>query len=240
MKHFSQQFLSSLQNVHGCVLKFGSPSCGTSNVKVYHPGEASGVVRKSKGLFAAAVMEHFPDLVVEDEGRLKNFKIREHFLTAIFTLACWDDVKKSSSMKALVKFHSDAKYLLMAYHQNLMRQMGKIVANHDKQAIEKVFQEYGDLLNQALRHQPRRSNYINAIQHMAGYFSLTNSAGLKIFFSEMVDMYREGRIPLSAVMLLIKSWALRDEQEYILNQFIFDPFPSVLTELSDSGRLIEL
>jgi uncharacterized protein YbgA (DUF1722 family)/uncharacterized protein YbbK (DUF523 family) len=240
MIDFSEKFLNSQEKVHGFVLKFGSPSCGTSNVKVYHQGNKPSVERKTRGLFAAKVKEKFPDLVVEDEGRLKNFKIREHFLTAVFSLARWDEVKATGKMKELVAFHSNMKYLLMAYNQTRMRAMGKIVANHDKLTLEDVFSAYEIELRETLAHLPKKSNFINSLMHMAGYFSKTNSAAQKLFFSEMLEMYRDGRIPLSSLIMLIKSWAIRDEEQYILNQSILSPFPLALLELSDSGRVIEL
>ena len=44
------------------------------------------------GLFAAAVLDRFGHLAVEDEGRLRNHRIREHFLTRLFALARLRDV----------------------------------------------------------------------------------------------------------------------------------------------------
>ena len=52
----------------GYILKKDSPSCGMERVKVYG---ASGVPqRNGAGLFAAALLPRFPNLPVEEEGRL--------------------------------------------------------------------------------------------------------------------------------------------------------------------------
>jgi hypothetical protein len=50
------------------------------------------VLKTCRGHFVAAgfggtVLERFQGFPVEDEGRIRNFKIREHFLTRIFTFA---------------------------------------------------------------------------------------------------------------------------------------------------------
>ncbi len=69
----------------GFVLKKDSPSCGMERVKVYTPdGDAE---RVGRGLFAAALMKRFPFLPVEEEGRLAETGIREHFVERVFAFA---------------------------------------------------------------------------------------------------------------------------------------------------------
>lgn len=64
--------------------------------------------QKSTGFFAREAKEFFPNAAIEDDGRLRNFSIREHFLIQIYTLAQFRAVKKS----------------------------GKIVANHENKEIK--------------------------------------------------------------------------------------------------------
>ena len=71
--------------------------------------------RKDAGLLAAEVLKRFSGLAIEDEGRLTNFRIREHFLTKIFLFAKFRKVKKSHSVSTLVKFHTHNKFLYMCY-----------------------------------------------------------------------------------------------------------------------------
>ena len=71
MRAFSSTFLASLKEVDGFILKSRSPSCGPAEVKVYKSTERGAPVAWSSGLFAGAVLEKFPGLAVEDEGRLK-------------------------------------------------------------------------------------------------------------------------------------------------------------------------
>ena len=129
MEDFAESFLSSLGDVDGFILKRGSPSSGLRNVKIYATVEKSAPVGKGPGVFGGAVLERFPSLAVEDELRLINIKIREHFLTRIFTFAGFREIKKSGKMKDLVRFQSENKYLFTAYNQKELRCLGKIVAN---------------------------------------------------------------------------------------------------------------
>jgi uncharacterized protein YbbK (DUF523 family) len=66
----------------GYVLKKDSPSCGMERVKVYGRGV---VKRDGRGLFAAALLDRFSSLPVEEEGRLGDARLRENFIERIFS-----------------------------------------------------------------------------------------------------------------------------------------------------------
>ena len=70
------------ENLSGYVLKKDSPSCGLEGVKVYDARDVAD--RTGRGRFAAALMERFPDLPVEDESRLSDPRLRQLFLERVF------------------------------------------------------------------------------------------------------------------------------------------------------------
>jgi uncharacterized protein YbbK (DUF523 family) len=131
MTKFSESFLDSLDSVDGFILKSASPSSGFKNVKVYPSIEKVSSIEKAPGFFGGAVLQKFPNLAIEDERRLLNPRIREHFLTKLFTLASFREVKKSGKVKDLVKFQADNKYLFTAYNQTALRILGKLAANQE-------------------------------------------------------------------------------------------------------------
>jgi hypothetical protein len=45
--------------------------------------------RSGQGLFAAALMQRFPHLPVEEEGRLQGPRLRENFVTRVFAYQRW-------------------------------------------------------------------------------------------------------------------------------------------------------
>jgi uncharacterized protein YbbK (DUF523 family) len=65
--------------ISGFIFKSSSPSCGLSRVAVF--SEESTM--NGRGLFAAAVVERFPLLPVEEEGRLYDPEIREDFIERV-------------------------------------------------------------------------------------------------------------------------------------------------------------
>lgn len=228
--------LSSME-LDGFILKSRSPSCGIKDVKVYKShGKSNVVPKKVKGYFGREMCEVFPQLAIEDEGRLTNFGIREHFYTRIYTHALFREVKSKNSINELIKFHSECKYLFMAYSQNILKQMGKLVANHDKENISNILDSYEILLDKLLSSQPGTMRYVNVMLHIFGYFSNELNNKEKAYFLDTIEKYREKRIPQSAVMSILQSWVVRFDNEYLASQRIFEPFPKELVEVTDSGK----
>jgi len=70
------------EKLSGFILKTDSPSCGMTGVKV-HTADAR-VARTGVGLFAQALLARFPDLPIEEEGRLADPERRAQFLERVF------------------------------------------------------------------------------------------------------------------------------------------------------------
>lgn len=236
MKKYSLDLLNSLDAVDGFILKGRSPSCGIKDVKIYLGKQKAVGSTKGAGVFAAIAMEKYPYLAVEEEGRLTNFRIREHFLIKLYTMFNFRKVQESKSMAELVKFQSDNKYLLMAYHQREQKLLGRIVANHEKRLFDEVIEDYRNHLAVAFARVPRCSNYVNALMHIFGYFSENLSSKEKEFVLGTFERYRNGNIPLSVPINLLRSYAIKYEQEYLLDQTIWEPYPEELMDISDTGK----
>ena len=231
MEDFAESFLSSLGEVDGFILKRGSPSSGLRNVKIYATIEKSAPVSKGPGVFGDAVLERFPSLAVEDELRLINIKIREHFLTRLFTFASFREIKKSGRMKDLVRFQSENKYLFTAYNQKELRVLGKLVANQEGKPFQEILQNYEVHLHSALTRTPSVGAYSNVMLKIMGYFSSQLSKDEKAFFIDSIAKYKAGRLTLSATLSVIKSWIVRFKHKYLLAQTLLEPYPEPLTEL---------
>lgn len=176
-------------------------------------------------------MRKFPNLAIEDELRLLNYRIREHFLTKLFTLASFRGVKKSGRIKELIRFHSENKYLLTAYNQKELRILGKIAANREPKQFAEILENYETHLHLALARTPSIGAYINVMLKIMGYFSHQLSKEEKSFFVKSVDRYRAGRLALSANLSILRAWIVRFKEEYLTNQTFLEPYPEELTDL---------
>lgn len=236
MNDFCKTFLGQIQEVDGFLLKSRSPSCGIKDVKIYARMEKSASIGKGAGFYGASVMEWFPRHPIEDEGRVRNFRIREHFLTQLFAYCRFRHTKRTKSMGALVQFHAENKLLLMAYNQKELKILGQIVANKDRRTVDEVYNLYEDHFYSALCTPARYTSNINVMMHAMGYFSKDLIPQEKKYFLESLERYREGRIPLSATLSVLRSWIVRFEESYLNQQIFFEPYPEALVEITDSGK----
>lgn len=239
MELFAESYLNSLDNIDGFLLKFKSPSCGLFETKYFFdekPGSA--VIEKGAGLFGREVLKNYPNLAIETEARLTNFRIREHWLTKLYILRNFREVKNSESYQKLIDFQSRNKFLLMAYNQNLMRKMGKIVANPLKKQFDFIIGEYEQHLKSSLSRPPLYTSHINVLMHSLGYFKKLLSSQEKAFFLDELEKYRAGWIPLFILIELIRSWIARKENQYLRQQSYFNPYPPELInfDIKDTWR----
>jgi uncharacterized protein YbgA (DUF1722 family)/uncharacterized protein YbbK (DUF523 family) len=233
MEGFAASLAATLREIDGFLLKSRSPSCGIRDVKVYRQGGTGEIVGKTAGVFAAAMAARFPHTPAEDEGRLRNRRIREHFLTRLFTLAAFREVQAGGDMQELAAFHTRNKFLLMAYSQKEMRELGRIVANPARKTFFEAAGEYGVHLNAALSRPPRYTAHINVLLHALGRFRGGLSPAEKTFFLDTLEQYRQDRITICPNLMILRGWIVRFGDDYLREQTFFSPFPADLMGVSE-------
>jgi uncharacterized protein YbgA (DUF1722 family)/uncharacterized protein YbbK (DUF523 family) len=236
MRVFTSEFLNSLIEVDGFILKFKSPSCGIGGVKIFPGIEAQTPVEKGMGFFGGEVVSRFEHLPVEDEGRLKNWRIRDHFLTKLYTVARFKRLSMNPSMRELIEFQARNKLLFMAYSQSVAKKLGAIVANHEHLEMNRILDLYQNGLSEVFSNPPKTGSIINMLEHAFGGVSQGLSADEKKFFKKCLEDYRAKRVPLSVPLKLIHSWALRFESGYLSGQTFIEPYPPALMDITDSGK----
>jgi uncharacterized protein YbgA (DUF1722 family) len=186
------------------------------------------------------VLARYPLLPVEDELRLNNLRIRDHFMTTLFTLAAFSRVEETGDREALARFHASAKLLLLACNQERMREMGRLVASRAGQEVPDLFARYRPLLCAALSRVPRFSGNINVLQHAMGYFRDRVPREEREYCIMLIERYRQGHATLAEARNLVHAWAIRFDEPALRDQLFFAPYPAVLTslpgELTDRGR----
>ncbi len=232
MVKFVNSFLGSLPEVDGFILKSRSPTSAIKDAKVY-PGTNRKVapISKGPGLFGRAVLQRFSDLAVEDEGRLRNSRIKEHFLTKLFTIANFRGIKGSDSSKKLMDFHSENKLLLKTYNQKELRKLGKIVANQKRKTFAETIRDYEQHFFEALRKPPRCGSNINVLTNAMGYLSNRLSKEEKSFYLDSLEKYGAGKIPFSVCIGILRAWIIRFKEDYLAKQTFFEPYPEDLMDI---------
>lgn len=211
----------------GIILKCKSPTCGIKDVKHYGAyGKTPMLQTKTSGFFGGELKNRFKELVIEDEGRLNNTEIRNHFLTSVFLHFKLRQVKDEPSlMEGIVRFHSQNKYLMMAYNQNALKKLGKIVANHEHLKDEDVYYNYIEEIKAIYSSELNPGKNINMLLHVFGYFKNELNDFEKRFFLEQLEHYKVGFTSFESILLVLKAWVIRFQNPYLLEQTIFSTFP---------------
>ena len=224
---YGRKTAKSLRGVSGFILKRASPSCGMERVKVYAADGHS--VNKGSGAFAEEMMRLQPLLPVEEEGRLGDPGLRENFIMRVFVYHRWQQLVKSRlSAKKLIDFHSDHKYLVMAYSLAAYKRLGKLLANAGREDIKGLAQEYIEGMMEALRRPATRKQHANVLQHLLGYLKNQLDSEDKAEMLEVIEQYREGVVPLIVPITLLRYHFRRHPHEYIERQVYLMPHPQEL------------
>lgn len=228
MAEFGDRFLDGVPEADGFLLKSRSPSCGVRDVKVHPAADESASLGKTAGAFGGRVVERFPGAAIEDEGRLNDDLLRERFLTLLFALARLREVEASGERSALVAFHAAYKYVLLAYEEIGMRELGRLVAAVAERPWAETIALYRERFARALGRAASVRAHINALQHMFGHVSEGLSAAERAYFLDQLEELRAGRLPLVATLALLRGWVLRFDAEYLARQAYLQPYPRAL------------
>ncbi|WP_037572064.1 YbgA family protein [Spirochaeta cellobiosiphila] len=211
-------------DIVGFIFKSKSPSSGFYNVKVYNE-EGVTISHKGQGLFAKAFARRFPDIPVEEEGRLHDPGLRERFIEALFTMQDWRKHVKGKKARDLVDFHSRHKYTFMAHSPSLLKEMGALVASLGQKDLDSLRSEYLALLVKMVGEQKSLNNNYNVLLHMLGYFKKKISPEEKQELLQVCDQYHKGYVPLVVPLTLIRHYSLIYKEEYLLSQRFLNPHP---------------
>lgn len=227
MERFAEKFLDSADEIDGIILKGRSPSCGIKDVKFYSEKGAE-IDRKHAGIFAGIAAEKFRGYPIEDEGRLLNERLKEHFLTKLFAFARFREVKKRGGIRNLLKFHETNKLLFMAYNQREMRILGNMLGNQKKFSADELFAAYFESMKRIMERPVTRGNEENALLHAFGYVSKEMKKGEIEYFLRTLNDFRDNKLSVAVPIALMKSQIERFETAYLKTQTYFERHPEDL------------
>jgi uncharacterized protein YbgA (DUF1722 family)/uncharacterized protein YbbK (DUF523 family) len=204
MQAFAKKKMKELEDSDLCgfIVQKGSPSCGMERVKAYPPGVGMPL-RNERGLFTQELMRHFPQLPVEEDGRLNDPILREHFLMRVFAYRRLRDLFESDwKASDLIAFHSREKLLLLAHAD--YRPLGRLVANRGDLTLEEWGERYQEMFLDALAKRPSIGKHVNVLQHVAGYFRRGLDEVSRTEVADLIDAYRNKLVPLIVPLTLVK------------------------------------
>ena len=229
MREFARARVKALadERLAGYVLKKDSPSCGMERVRIY---AESGMAEKGgRGLFAEALIDRFPHLPVEEEGRLSDPRLRENFVERVFAYARLRAFFETRwTVGQLVRFHTAHKLTLLAHSPEIYYAMGRLVAGGASMSRAELEAQYRDRFMVALARMATARKHANVLTHMLGHFKQLLEADDRAELLASIEDYRLGLIPLVVPLTLFKHHVRRHHVEYLAGQVYLDPHPREL------------
>jgi uncharacterized protein YbgA (DUF1722 family)/uncharacterized protein YbbK (DUF523 family) len=228
MRDSSARLVRALETKELCgyVLKKDSPSCGMERVRLYGEGMP---MRSGRGLFAQALLAHFPHLPVEEEGSLCDPRLRDNFVERVFAYRRLRTLFAPRwSVGALVAFHTAHKLQLMAHSPAAYRALGRLVATAREAPHEQLRDDYRELFMEGLRQLATIRRNLNVLQHIAGYFKRLLEPEDKQELHAVLADYAAGLVPLVVPITLIRHHVRVHVVTYLADQTYLEPHPKEL------------
>ncbi len=230
MKAWAQGRLEELavMDLSGFVAKKDSPSSGVFRVRVYN--EHGMAQRDGTGIFPRELMNRFPLLPVEEEGRLNDMPLRENFIERVFAYYRWARMlDEEPTPGGLVKFHTAHKLTLMAHSPRHYQEMGRLVAKAGREPWEDLTAVYGAMLMEGLGVMGTRGKHVNVLQHLMGFLKNSLSSEDKQELLGLIEDYRQGLMPLIVPLTLLKHHLHRHPvPDWVHHQVYLNPYPKEL------------
>ena len=229
MKAFARRRVRELAgaDLSGYVLKRGSPSCGMERVRVYgRTGQPTG---PGRGLFAAELLRHFPDLPVEEEGRLTDPVLRENFVERLFAYCRLTELFIPGwKPKDLIRFHTAHKLTVMAHSPMAYKEIGQLVAGCADVDQPTMEADYRHSIMAALAIPATRGRHVNVLQHILGYMKRDLDADTRRDLLASIEDYGAGLVPLIVPLTLLRHYVERLKITYLRGQAYLDLHPKEL------------
>ncbi|WP_018655610.1 YbgA family protein [Actinomadura flavalba] len=219
---------ADLPDLDGWILKSRSPTCGTRGVP-RHLENGMPADRRGQGVFAARLAELRPLLPIEEDGRLNDPVLRDHFVARVFAHARLRALFAGAwAPRDLVAFHSAHKLQMLAHDPARYREAGRVVADAGSRPRDELAAAYTKVFSEAFAVRPRRGRHVNAMLHLFAPMSRRLDDVRRRDVADVIDAYGRGDVPLDVPMTLLRHHARGEDITYLDAQTYFEPYPPAL------------
>jgi len=212
----------------GYVFKAKSPSCGIRAIPRYRD-DGVPADHRGRGLYAGRVLDRFPLLAAEDEGRLNDAGLREAFTERIFAAARLRSLLGGPwEPRQLVEFHARHKLQMLAHDPVRYRSAGQIVAAAGSAPRASTSAAYRDVFLAAMAGRATKGRNANALLHAYSRIGRELDRARREDLVSRIDAYRRGEEPLSVPVALLAHYASGGELGWLASQTFLRPFPGAL------------
>ncbi|MCO4771928.1 MAG: DUF1722 domain-containing protein [Deltaproteobacteria bacterium] len=215
-------------NLSGVVVRRNSPTCGLERVRIYDWNAVPS--KEGVGVFVQALRERFPLLAIEEDGRLRDARIREAFFERVFAHARLRELLDAGTWRArdVVAFHSREKLLLLSHSPKVYREMGRLVARVGSMERAPFAAAYAELFLSAMAEPATPGRQVNTLQHAAGFLKRDSLPAEKARLANIISDYAAGLLPLAVPVAVLRAGIARTQPSWLSAQSWLAPHPKQL------------
>ncbi|MCC7008275.1 MAG: DUF1722 domain-containing protein [Acidobacteria bacterium] len=228
MREYAARKLDALAglNLCGFVLKKDSPSCGVTHVKVFDAGGTPA--EDGTGLFAVALIARFPLLPVEDECRLRDPELREHFVERVLAyrrLAAFFATRWTTA--ALARFHAVHRLTLLAHAPASYAALGRLVSRARASSRSELRASYSAGFMHALSAIPTTKRHTNVLRLAAGCLHDVLDDDARAEIADAITRFSAGEVPRAAPLTLLRRHLRRHRVASLAGQVYLQAHPAM-------------
>ena len=228
-----ESIISKLGTVYGFILQAKSPSCGVETARVFD-AEHNYTGKKADGLFVEALRKYDPLLPLEDDGRLTDKALRDHFLRKVF---CYYGLKtefiKCENISEMMEHHSKHKILLRMHNNKVKKELGNLLSQPaSKVDLESMKTQYIEKFMQAIDKPANRGSHYMALQNVLREINKSVSKSQRQYLQEILNKYKDSKVGWEVPVGIIKMYLLELELPYLDKQSYLNPYPEELLIVS--------
>lgn len=196
-------------------------------VRIYASNGISA--RDGRGLYADALMRRYPNLPIEEEGRLNDARLRENFIERVFAYRRLKTFFTGRwTTGGLAALHTAHKLQLLVHSPRAYTDLGRMVASASTMVRGELRDRYETGFMEALSKIATAARHVNVLQHMAGYFRDRLDAESRRELAAVIEDYRNRLVPLIVPITLVRHYVRVFDVAYLRGQVYIGPHPKEL------------
>ena len=153
------------------------------------------------------MLQAFPHLPVEEEGRLNDPRLRENFVERVFAYRRLRALFAGRwTVGRLVAFHTAHKLQLMAHSPRGLCRAGTPGGGREGAGASGPRASYEAQFMSALEVMATPKRHVNVLQHILGYFTDQLDSAARQELVELIDDYGRGMLPLVVPLTLVRHY----------------------------------
>jgi len=223
----SEELISRCGELSGFIVK-RSPTCADASAKLYN-SQHNIINNTTDGIFANKLKQSMPNLPIEDEGRLNDYKIREHFIKRVYLYYHAKQLLlKPIKLDSLQEFHANNKMMLHLHRPQSLINLGRLLATETGMPMEQLVKSYHSVYIRSFNHIATRNQHYSILQRTFKLINNKINSRDRKDIQDHLSSYLKGYLPLVAPIVLLKHYANHFSVDSLVRQSYLSPYPEDL------------